>query len=80
SKESLPWQHLRNGEVRRYDLRALVEGLWLLEHRDGMIVLGMRLRADSLGSGRAEQVTAALGFAQPPRAIHRTQLLLAQAQ
>jgi hypothetical protein len=35
----------------------------------------MRLRADSQGSGRAEQVAAALGFQTPTR-IHRRRLIL----
>ena len=38
----------------------------------------MRLRADSGGSGRAEQVIAALGLPEPAR-IHRTKLILAES-
>jgi len=36
----------------------------------------MRLRCDSSGSGRPEQVTVALGFAPYPRSMHRTKLIL----
>ncbi len=74
--DKLPWQHLRDTGPKRYDLRALIEDLWLIEHRDSLCVLGMRLRCDEKGSGRPEQVTKALGFSQHPKSIHRTALLL----
>ncbi|MBT9163184.1 MAG: hypothetical protein DDT24_00088 [Chloroflexi bacterium] len=44
---------------------------------DARYTLGMRLRHDAGGSGRPEQVTAALGFPEYPRSIHRTKLILA---
>jgi radical SAM-linked protein len=74
--ESLPWQHQRDKEVRRYDLRSLVRDLWLEGLGDGLCTLGMRLRTDSQASGRAEQVAAALGFSEPPLRIHRSRLIL----
>jgi radical SAM-linked protein len=74
--DSIPWQHLRQGQVRRYDLRALVYDLWLEEEQDGAFLLGMRLRTDQQTAGRAEQVTAALGFRRPPRRVHRVRLFL----
>ena len=74
--ESLPWQHQRDRETRRYDLRSLVQDLWLEDSGDGLCTLGMRLRTDSQGSGRAEQVAAALGFTEPPLRIHRRRLVL----
>jgi len=74
--ESLPWQHQRDKEVRRYDLRSLVHDLWLESLGDGLCTLGMRLRTDSQASGRSEQVAAALGFSQPPLRIHRRTLIL----
>ncbi len=74
--ESLPWKHQRDKEMRRYDLRALVHDLWLESVGDGLCTLGMRLRTDSQGSGRAEQVAAALGFSEPPLRIHRRRLIL----
>ncbi len=74
--ESLPWQHQREKEVRRYDLRSLVQDLWLGGLADGFCTLGMRLRTDSQGSGRAEQVAAALGFSEPPLRIERRKLIL----
>lgn len=78
ARESLPWQHARDKEIRRYDLRALIADLWLGEPHPQAYTLGMRLRCDSAGTGRPEQVTAALGFSQHPRSIHRSKLVLAR--
>lgn len=76
-QREFPWEHLRDGQIRRYDLRALVEGMRLEEWHEGEAVLFMGLRLDESGSGRPEQVAAALGFPCPPKAIHRLRLLLA---
>ena len=75
SEEHLPWQHRRDTGVRSYDLRALISDLWLADWRSGYSTIGMRLRCDSGGSGRPEQVAKALGFSQP-RSIHRFRLIL----
>jgi len=76
SAEELPWHHFRDTGARHYDLRALVDNLWLIDCRDSLCVLGMRLRCDARGAGRSEQVTKALGFSQRPKSIHRTKLIL----
>ncbi|OGO00685.1 MAG: hypothetical protein A2Y90_05520 [Chloroflexi bacterium RBG_13_52_12] len=75
-KESLPWQHQRDTGPHKYDLRVLVDDLWLIEWRRGFCTIGMRLRCDSNGSGRPEQVAAALGFEHYPESIHRGKLIL----
>jgi hypothetical protein len=75
-KEHLPWQHKRDKQIRRYDLRDLIHDLWIEDWSGTLCTLGMRLRADSVGAGRPEQVAAALGFSGEPQAIHRTKLLL----
>lgn len=72
---SIPWQHQREREVRRYDLRPLVQDVSVETLTDGRCTLSMRLRTDSQASGRAEQVAAALGFQAPTR-IHRRRLIL----
>ncbi len=77
AKNQLPWQHRRESEVRHYDLRSLVDRLWLIEWHESWCTVGMRLRTDSSATGRAEQVTLALGFPDHPRSIHRTRLILA---
>jgi radical SAM-linked protein len=76
SVEHLPWQHQRDTGPRSYDLRALIDDLWLVNCRHPYCVVGMRLRCDSGGSGRPEQVTAALGFTSYPQSMHRTKLIL----
>lgn len=73
--EKLPWQHQRDTVLRSYDLRALIDDLWLDGCNDNYGTIGMRLRCDSRGSGRPEQVVKALGFNRPI-SIHRTRLIL----
>jgi len=74
--DHLPWQHQRDTGTRSYDLRVLIDDLWLIDWRNGYGTIGMRLRCDSSGSGRPEQVAAALGFSHQPLSIHRTKLIL----
>jgi len=76
AKESLPWQHQRDTGPRHYDLRVLIDDVWLNDRPAGRCNIGMRLRCDSNGSGRPEQVAAALGFENYPLSIHRTRLIL----
>lgn len=73
----LPWQHQRDKEVKSYDLRALIDDVYVQGRQEGLWVLEMRLVCDSRGTGRAEQVTAALGLTGYPSSIHRTRLTLA---
>jgi radical SAM-linked protein len=75
-KETLPWEHQRDTGPKKYDLRALIDDLWLIDWRRGSCTIGMRLRCDSTGSGRPEQVAAALGFKNYPESIHRSKLIL----
>ena len=77
SLEHLPWQHQRDTGTRSYDLRTLIDDLWLIDCADSYGTIGMRLRCDNSGSGRPEQVASALGFTSHPRLIHRTRLILA---
>ena len=76
SRKHLPWQHQRDTGTRNYDLRALIDDLWLIDWQHSYGTIGMRLRCDNRGSGRPEQVAAALGFTQYPQSIHRTKLIL----
>ncbi|MFC1957691.1 TIGR03936 family radical SAM-associated protein [Chloroflexota bacterium] len=76
SVEYLPWYHLRDTGRRSYDLRALIDSLWCIEQCHSSCTLGMRLRCDSNGSGRPEQVVSALGFTTYPQSIRRTKLIL----
>jgi radical SAM-linked protein len=76
AKESLPWQHHRDTGPHKYDLRKLIDDIRVIDFGAGRGTLGMRLRCDNAGSGRPEQVAAALGLEKYPESIHRTQLLL----
>ncbi len=76
--ESVPWEQVRDGEMRRYDIRALVQHLWLGSPQNGSPVVGMRVRADSGGSGRPEQVIAAMALPEP-MGIYRRKLVLAES-
>jgi radical SAM-linked protein len=76
SAKELPWHHLRDTGARYYDLRALIDDIWLIDYHDSLCVLGMRLRCDEKGTGRPEQIAKALGFSQRPKSIHRTNLIL----
>ena len=75
--ESLPWQHMRDTGPRHYDLRPLVKHIWLMGREGSQFKLGMRLRCDPQGTGRPEQVAAALGLPERPISIHRARLILA---
>jgi radical SAM-linked protein len=74
--EHLPWHHERDTGRRSYDLRTLIDDLWLVDWCDSYCTIGMKLRCDNSGSGRPEQVTAALGFTDYPQLIERTRLIL----
>lgn len=74
--ESFPWEHLRDGTLKQYDLRAQVAELAFERDMDDGYQLRMRLQTDSSAAGRPEQVVRALGFPERPLAIHRVRLIL----
>ncbi|MDD5590303.1 MAG: TIGR03936 family radical SAM-associated protein [Dehalococcoidales bacterium] len=80
SAEHLPWQHQRDTGKRSYDLRVLISDLWLIDWAPTCCTIGMKLRCDSNGAGRPEQVSLALGFSEQPQSIHRTKLILKTVQ
>jgi radical SAM-linked protein len=73
--DTLPWHHTRDTGERFYDLRPLIDDLWMAGKKDEVYNMGMRLRCDSSGSGRPEQVIKALGFEGTPASIERTKLI-----
>lgn len=76
SLETLPWHHQRDTGQRNYDLRVLIDDVWLDSCEQETCTLGMRLRCDNKGTGRPEQVAKALDFTDQPISIKRTRLLL----
>lgn len=73
SKQALPRE--RRGKV--YDLRPLIESLWLEEKKKEEYVLGMRLRTGENGTGRPDEVLAELGLAELVKAVERARLFFA---
>jgi radical SAM-linked protein len=74
-KKQLAWHHARDTGERYYDLRALIDDLWLAGETEGGCKIGMRLRCGSSGSGRPEQVIKALDFQEIPVSIERVKLI-----
>lgn len=77
SKDKFPWHHARDTGERYYDLRPLIDDLWMVAKQGNTGKIGMRLRNDASGSGRPEQVTRALGYDAYPLSIERTKLVFA---
>jgi radical SAM-linked protein len=75
--ERFPWQHVRDKETRRYDLRPLVLSL-RLERRDACLVVVAMLRAEDGATARPDQVAAAIGLSGTVERIERTVLVLAE--
>lgn len=76
-RESFPWVDLRGQKRREYDLRALVQDVRVEPLCEGAARLSMRLRSDSSGVGRPDQVVKALGLPEPSR-IHRLRLIVSE--
>jgi radical SAM-linked protein len=74
--KTLPWQHQRDTGTKSYDLRPLIDEMYLKGFENDIAEIAMRLRCDSTGTGRPEQVTLALGFSERPDFIHRVRLIL----
>ena len=77
AKEQFPWHHARDTGERYYDMRPLIDDLWLIGKQVNIGKIGMRLRSDASGSGRPEQVARALGYEGFPLSIERTKLVFA---
>ena len=77
--ESTPRRRERPDGSRVYDLRPLIKKLWIVGRRAEMWVIGMRLKAGGQGTGRPDEVMAALGMAEAVRGIERVRLLFSPA-
>jgi len=76
SLESLPWHHERDTGRKSYDLRNLIDDIWLVEMKPSACVLGMILRCDDPVPGGPSRWRWRWDFREYPAAIQRTKLLL----
>ena len=72
---SIPRRRERPDGARSYDLRPLIQGLYLVEWHGDVGVIRMRLQSDAHGTGRPDEVMAALGMADQVLSIERVQLI-----
>jgi radical SAM-linked protein len=77
SRDAIPRVRQRPEGAREYDLRPLVQKLWLIEAQDEKVAMGMLLQANAQGTGRPEEVMAALGMGETVRAVDRVGLIFA---
>jgi radical SAM-linked protein len=75
SAQSLPRQRERKGKVTEYDLRPLIDDLWVEGYEEAACVLGMRLQSDSQATGRPDEVLEAMGLGDVSCSIERTRCL-----
>ena len=66
----------RERRGKRYDLRPLIEALWLEDEGPERLVLGMRLAARAGATGRPEAVVDSLGLSGHFVRYHRRRLIL----
>jgi radical SAM-linked protein len=71
----IPWQHVRDKVVRSYDLRIMIDDIKVIDDNGTSLTIFMRLKCDTSGTGRPEQVMKALGFTGYPHSIIRTGLV-----
>jgi radical SAM-linked protein len=79
SVESIPRRRRHKGKIRSYDLRPLIDDLWLEGRSEDGIDIGMRLQLSSQATGRPDDVVEALGYAEDAVSIHRTRLIWDEA-
>jgi len=73
---SIPRTRQRPDGTRSYDLRPLIQKLELLGREGDTAILGLRLRADAQGTGRPDEVMAALEMSGDVLSMERLQLVL----
>lgn len=75
AQPSVTRQRERKGRADEYDLRPLVERLWVVGQSEGRFVVGMRLRSGPQGTGRPDEVLKSLGLWDAARGLERTGLV-----
>ncbi len=75
ASDQLEQQRIRKGRTETFDLRPLVDDVWLESSGDSQAVLRMRLSAGQRGNVRPDAVLAALGLEGAPTQVERTRLI-----
>jgi len=75
ASDHLEQQRIRKGRTETFDLRPLVDDVWLESSGDNQAVLSMRLGAGQHGNVRPDAVLAALGLENAPTQVERTKLI-----
>ena len=75
ASDHLEQQRIRKGRTETFDLRPLVDDVWLESSGDNHAVLSMRLSAGQHGNVRPDAVLAALGLENAPTQVERTRLI-----
>lgn len=76
AQPSVARQRERKGRADEYDLRPLVEHLWVVGQFGGRFIMGMRLRSGPQGTGRPDEVLKSLGLWDAAWGLERTGLAL----
>ncbi|HID87312.1 MAG TPA: DUF2344 domain-containing protein [Anaerolineae bacterium] len=69
----------RRRRRKEYDLRPLIDALWIEGEAPGGTLIGMRLRVGEGGTGRPDEVLDELGLAERVVSIQRERLLFASS-
>ncbi|GAB4401336.1 MAG: hypothetical protein Kow00123_10420 [Anaerolineales bacterium] len=69
-------QRERKGRAGEYDLRPLVEHLWVVGQSGGRFVVGMRVKSGPQGTGRPDEVLKSLGLWDSARGLERTAVVV----
>jgi radical SAM-linked protein len=76
AQDTVVRERQRKGRTAEYDLRPLVERLWLVGRDGDAWIIGMRLKAEPGGTGRPDEMLKALNLWEDAGTIERTALTL----
>jgi radical SAM-linked protein len=76
SAEEIVHERRRQDKVKVFDLRPMVEDIWIQEIRQDEYDVTMQLQTDSQATGRPDDVLQVLGLSDSVLSIHRVRLLL----
>lgn len=76
SAKELVHERRRQDKVKVFDLRPMVEDIWIQEIRQDEYDVTMQLQTDSQATGRPDDVLQVLGLSDSAKSIHRVRLLL----